>query len=148
MLQLEKTYGRNKDAKLFIQELIRGVLSINLPLRATNIVSKTQRVVINHKSFPFNDISIGPEAKRAPHTLRPGMVSTTGDSCGSRCWLLPHRHLWEAPNCEKARMYKVLKEILEETMNGRKTTTSVPGIGFKLWYVFPIVRWCPLCTPL
>ena len=42
MLQLEKTYGRNKDAKNFIQELVKGVLSINLPLYSKK-TSETQR---------------------------------------------------------------------------------------------------------
>ena len=37
MLQLEKTYGRNKEAKQFIQELVQGVLSLNFPLCEKNL---------------------------------------------------------------------------------------------------------------
>ncbi len=55
MLQLEKTYGRNKEAKQFIQELVRGVLSLNFPL-CEKKSSKTRKVVINHESFPFSDL--------------------------------------------------------------------------------------------
>lgn len=52
MLQLEKTYGRNKDAKNFIQELVKGVLSINLPLYSKKNFRDPK--VINHESFPFS----------------------------------------------------------------------------------------------
>ena len=75
------------------------------------------------------------EARRAPPIRRPGMEKSTGDSCGSLCRLLPHCHLWEAPNCEKAKMFKVLREILEENKNGKKCETSVPGPNWSFMFI-------------
>lgn len=64
------------------------------------------------------------QARRVLRTRRPWKQRALLMSKKS-FWMLPWRHRWQAPACPKARMFKVLAEIMETNSNGRRSETNV-----------------------
>ena len=94
------------------------------------------------------------QAKRASRTLRPWKQRALLMSRKSFL-MLPRHRCWQAPNCPKAKMYKVLREIMEENSSGRRSETNASRLNkvfrpscIKPWYkVFEppkVSYWHPL----
>lgn len=68
------------------------------------------------------------QAKLAHRTHRPGARAPICSLLGlPQCWL------GQAPNNPKAKLYKVLKEVIEDTSQGNNTSTAV--LRFEFWRV-------------
>ena len=100
MLQLEQSYGDSADAKEFIQELIKGA------------------VWISYHEWPcINRYTILFKAHFSKMFLSLGGYPVHAGQTG-----VPHP---QAPNCKKAMMYKVLKEISEHVTKGQRGESAM-----------------------
>ena len=90
MFQLEKIFGKGKEAKSFISEITKG-LWMQLGLLSVS--------------------------------FRPSGSSASSGMGWIERWLLFFR-LAEAPGSAKARMYKVLREVIEDTQHGSESSSN------------------------
>ena len=115
IFQLEKLYGKGTEAKAFIEELIRGswaeVVGINLV-----------------HGLSFLEVQLTGWVKLFSH-LRTGWCAASAGwvlhCVRGRTWPPNLLNLGQAPTQKKARMYKVLKEVIEDNVKGSGTDTTV-----------------------
>ena len=99
VFQLEKIYGTSDDAQAFIQSLIKG------------LVDRTEQWLTLYTHVPRPRRTAG---DAAPTGL--AVQHHISDNC--------EKHFWQAPDNPKAKMYKVLKEIIDDKASGTKGTSS------------------------
>ena len=97
VFQLEKIYGRSKESQEFIASLIQGCLAV----MKLNLYQRYR----GQKGLPH------PQA---------GLWSDTPPK------VVLHLSSGQALNNAKARMYKVLREIVDENVRGTMTSTEAP----------------------
>lgn len=114
LLQLEKMYGKSSDAKNFVQDLIRGILDMNV-FDVNPWLYWSQWEIQDYKIYPSIQGQAG-----VPHP------QAWQNSTSEVEWLFGWILSWpQAPNNPKARMFKVLKEIAEDNQSGQSTESSV-----------------------
>lgn len=116
ILQLEKLYGKSAESKAFIAELTKGPLSYLILLHYQSLVQPSFPEIHDFPFYSFYGVTT--DARTDRH------CPPTGLDWWDVHFEIKLPFLPEAPNVKKARMYKVLPEIVEDNTKGTETCSS------------------------
>ena len=121
IFQLEKLFGKGKEAQEFITELCKGALAPIISLLYSHEKPQKQRCQV-HSYYTLVSLTI-------PRLRTEGCSAPSGLVCLRFCWLISlgvfGLQPLQAPGVKKAMMYKVLKEVVEDKTKGETTDSTV-----------------------